>query len=409
MYQSLETSALLQKSPCKPQESTKSTSLAVDFPAKMSVAPGLEKALKMKMVQLLALGFGESMQGSFTSLSQDGSWLKMSEGYCQQILLSTTGGHLELYSGTWPTWGTMLNGICTELTPYMPRTKESESLLWPTAVAADGAQGAIISPDDKFITTKNGMPRKINRNGTDGSVVLARLVQLWRTPQHHNGNQGPKSKEFYDECIRTGKSQITLVDQVKHESKLWPTPDCSDRRSAKSKQQGLSNKVKEVQNWPTSKARMGEDCPSERRRNTPPLASSVKMYPTPTSSDVAKWSYNTNHQSGRCLEALARTGKLNEHKGQLNADWVELLMGLPIGWTDIDKGNDELEPWQGWPGPLNAGQYPYEPLRVVEGQKHRAKRLKALGNGCVPQQIYPIFKAIMDIERERQNGTKTSD
>jgi DNA (cytosine-5)-methyltransferase 1 len=155
-----------------------------------------------------------------------------------------------------------------------------------------------------------------------------------------------------------------------------------------------------------------------------------------------------------------------DNKGQLNPDWVELLMGLPIGWTDIDK--DELTPWPGWPAPMNAnrqwatpntmdmlpsrsyeamkhqatngarknrtapgnlreqidplmrkayveaskenggklteemtvsGQYPYEPPRVVEGQKNRAKRLKCLGNGCVPAQIYPIFKAIMEAEK----------
>ncbi|MFA6958545.1 MAG: hypothetical protein WC538_21970 [Thermoanaerobaculia bacterium] len=32
-------------------------------------------------------------------------------------------------------------------------------------------------------------------------------------------------------------------------------------------------------------------------------------------------------------------------------------------------------------------------------EKHeRRKRLKALGNICVPQQVAPIFAAIMDIE-----------
>lgn len=49
---------------------------------------------------------------------------------------------------------------------------------------------------------------------------------LWRTPQAHNGAQGPKSKEFYEECLRTGKSSITLTDQVRHapDIKMWATP-----------------------------------------------------------------------------------------------------------------------------------------------------------------------------------------
>lgn len=47
-----------------------------------------------------------------------------------------------------------------------------------------------------------------------------------------------------------------------------------------------------------------------------------------------------------------------------------------------------------------SGQYPYEPPRVVVGQKNRAKRLKALGNGCVPQQVYLVFAAIVEVENE---------
>ncbi len=51
----------------------------------------------------------------------------------------------------------------------------------------------------------------------------------------------------------------------------------------------------------------------------------------------------------------------------------------------------------GWPVEPNVG-------RVANGVPHRVDRLKCLGNAVVPQQFYPFFKAIADIERSGVNG-----
>ena len=47
---------------------------------------------------------------------------------------------------------------------------------------------------------------------------------------------------------------------------------------------------------------------------------------------------------------------------------------------------------------LVSDQYPYEFPRTVKGGKNRAARIKALGNAVVPQQAYPFFRAIAEMD-----------
>lgn len=289
---------------------------AEDFRAKMLAQQVKELVSLIVKGTLPAPVFGESIPGLFASLSQDGSWQKTCAGYSQSLLPGFGGEDSELYSETWPKWGIVLDGHAMELPMLERRMNESECLLWHTSDCSDRR-----SPKSK-------------QQGVNNQVKA-----YWRTPQSHNGAQGPKSKMFYEKCLKTGQSAITLVDQVKN----WPTPAARDSKG--------SNSAKHL-------------------------------------------------LTGHHINQLANKVKLNKTEGQLNADWVELLMGLPIGWTDIDVANEDIESWTGWPAAINVEQYAYEPPRVIVGQKNRAKRLKALGNGCVPQQVYLVFAAIVEVENE---------
>ncbi|WP_319403226.1 hypothetical protein [uncultured Anaeromusa sp.] len=206
--------------------------------------------------------------------------------------------------------------------------------------------------------------------------------------------------------------------------------------------------------WPTPNSLAASNdlnlCCSGDKRDKPNKlgwAVKVKMWGTPRASDYKGGCQYGTERQGEEASRMNLKGQVMEpnNKGQLNADWVECLMGFPIKWTDIEKAEQE---WPGWPAPLGNGddwmtpttpsggknipndaikrgntiyrkdgkkvqfhldnqvaeisqQYSYEPPRVIQGQKNRAKRLKCLGNAVVPQQIYPIFAAIAEIEAGR--------
>jgi len=116
------------------------------------------------------------------------------------------------------------------------------------------------------------------------------------------GKRGPKSKELFEECQKTGKHAITLNDQVEH----FPTPVAS-ARSGRNRKTGK-----------------GEDLGWVVRD---------RMYPTPAARD---WKDGLDPKPhGRHSESLPII--INQSDGgSLNPTWVEWLMGYPCGWTVLE-------------------------------------------------------------------------
>ena len=87
--------------------------------------------------------------------------------------------------------------------------------------------------------------------------------------------------------------------------------------------------------WPTPTAHMSKEtnAPSEHNRNTPTLTAQVN-WPTPRTKGMCGGSHSwAKLKEKTTIEEARLMGAGNG--GKLNPEWVEWLMGWPLGWTDL--------------------------------------------------------------------------
>jgi len=140
---------------------------------------------------------------------------------------------------------------------------------------------------------------------------------LWKTAQCSFIEESGESLEIFPQSGMTRSGLLWELPMLEHrtnaiERGLWRTPDTGGGGTSGLLKEGKNHRangqpiqirlVDQVNNprlWPTPVARMHKDGgnPSEYQRNEVPLAAQVG--------------------------------------GPLNPDWVEWLMGWPIGWTDL--------------------------------------------------------------------------
>lgn len=111
------------------------------------------------------------------------------------------------------------------------------------------------------------------------------------------------------------------------------------------------------------------------------------MYPTPRTTSLCGGTGSFER-----VRELRRGGYLTDEEaramtsthGRLNPDWVEWLMGWPVGHTDPDRDAEpDFRPLGDDPATLPRDAAGYLP-RVTDRLEHRVARIKALGNGQVP-------------------------
>jgi hypothetical protein len=192
--------------------------------------------------------------------------------------------------------------------------------------------------------------------------------------------------------------QINLRDQVKHpllltadgiqekmsalRYALFPTPCAWDykHRGPSSRHQGLADVVR------LRPAPAQSSVPPKSGANN---ADAKEFFLTPKATDTGKgekqetFLKRMGDRTDACFQSLpAQVG------GQLNAVWTEALMGYPRDWTDLEK---ESLFANRYPAAWLTGKWEQGIPRIITGQKHRPRRIKALGNSIVPQIPFLMF------------------
>jgi hypothetical protein len=123
---------------------------------------------------------------------------------------------------------------------------------------------------------------------------------------------------------------------------FWPTPCATDH----------SNR-KPPTNFHVSASGLPKHVASDGQRCQVRLSQAVQMFRTPNASDSNKWSNQTQAER----EAKGQQVRLGHQLGAgglLNPEWVEWLMGWPIGWTDLRPLEmDKFREWQQQHSPLS--------------------------------------------------------
>lgn len=95
--------------------------------------------------------------------------------------------------------------------------------------------------------------------------------------------------------------------------------------------------------WPTPDTCAGGTGPSQIGRNQPRLQDAVKMWATPCARDWKEQTLSpaiasTHNKPGKSQQLTRQmSAECPElHGGTLNPNWVEWLMGWPVGWTALE-------------------------------------------------------------------------
>ena len=261
---------------------------------------------------------------------------------CQDSLPGMEDATSERSSVTWPRSGTVSGGVCWELTLSVPRTGARGSGYWRTPNVMDSLTFKTNEALAHEYTHREG---RSEPNNLRDQLAVRMGLRMWLTPSVEDAGRQGKAENWrqYEEGGRT--TQARLRNQV-----MWPTPQAEDSHHG-----GRSMSPRGVQKRLTEGRQL--DLGQTVALRGGPLTR--QTYPTPRTITGGAESAQRKQELGRTksgggdLQSVVQQ-KCNLHSdewyqkamGQLNPEWVEWLMGWPIGWTALEPlATDRFQRW----------------------------------------------------------------
>lgn len=279
----------------------------------------------------------------------------------------------------------------------LERTRE----LWPTATANRGRR-----------STARQEHWASNPGETLLDAAIEEEAEMWPTPTQGTGHmsgsnrdvwrpgleeaariapEGPPPKVSAEKHRGMSRDEVREALAAEREQEMWPTPTAQDGKNNGGPSQyleGDGDPESQIRLWPTPRATESEGrtysrTPSQEggQHGKYLQVEAIEAeyedgrlerpdFPTPTASGRD----NTGGSNSRA--AAKANGTFIP--GQLCPEWVEWLMGLPMGYTDPQRETASLVP-HGW-----ESEPPGVP-RITSEKGNRVSRVTALGNALVHQ------------------------
>lgn len=279
-------------------------------------------------------------------MTSDGSGLSSAESFAEydpstfswrtsQVFLD---GDSEMFSETWPPSGTTRNGKAFQRVPLVPRTSgiasgfspgiedEDEKAMWPTPTAVQRPnEGNVRLLRARVMSGEMTEDEAIAILGKSPFEAQGKIPALWPTPTAHpHGPDLAKAKRREESRNQIGADDLaTAVHRAEIAAReLLPTPVASDsacgRRNTARKQEWTSHTGTTLSDWTVIEAKKQAGLLIE------PSGLLGTLDGEESSATAMPLSVHSGSYSGSLVEA----------GGQLNPEWVEWLMGFPIGWTE---------------------------------------------------------------------------